>query len=205
MGVKRVVTLATEEFVKDLVNSTENKILNSNFDELSTTNKTIFGSINEVNDLINKLMVPEYDVTAQMYYGIIDPAEVGTIEYFTDITFEMVSAEGNISTKPGERVSIPIHNVKQGQIVFVAIPVIFDLVAYKDDGLGNSMAFDETVVGANGIDVEFNGQNYLIFGEFSLVSGNRFVSIVKREPIVTGCECPPITESDITDIIDSLE
>ena len=66
------------------------------------------------------------------------------------------------------------------------------------------MPFDESVLGANGIDVVLNGQDYMLFGEFAVVEGHRGISIDKRVPIETGCECPPVTDEDITDIINGL-
>ena len=200
MGVKRVVTLATEEFILNAINESLHTEKNP---DLNTDDKTIVGSINEVHDLLDMFVVPEYDVMAQMYYGILNPAEAGGISSFRDITFEMINNDNFISTKPGER-DIPLGNVKQGDMIVIAIPVIFDLVASKDDGFGGDMPFDESVLGANGIDVVLNGQDYMLFGEFAVVEGHRGISIAKRVPIETGCECPPVTDEDITDIINGL-
>jgi hypothetical protein len=66
------------------------------------------------------------------------------------------------------------------------------------------MKFDESVLGANGVDTVFNGQDYMLYGEFVIVDGSRRINIIKRVPIETGCECPPVTDEDITDIIDGL-
>ena len=200
MGVKRVVTIATEEFVRDAIKGLEVK----KFEQLQTSNKTVLGAINEVNDMLGMFVVPEYDITAQMYYGILDPKEVGNIHSFRDITFEMINQDNFISTKPGER-SLSIGHVEQGQLIVIAIPVIFDLIANKDDGFGGAMKFDESVLGANGIDVVLNGQDYMLYGEFIIVDGNRKINIIKRIPIETGCECPEVTDDDITDIINGID
>ena len=200
MAVKRVVTIATEEFVRDAIKGLEV----TKYEQLKTSDKTVLGAINEVNSLLNMFVVPEYDVTAQMYYGILDPKDVGNVHSFRDITFEMINKDNFISTKPGER-SLSIGNVQQGQIVVIAIPVIFDLIATKDNGFGEAMKFDESVLGANGVDVVLNGQDYMIYGEFVIVDGSRKINIIKRVPIETGCECPPVTDEDITNIIDKLE
>ena len=199
MGVKRVVTIATEEFVRDAIKGLEVK----KFEQLQTSDKTVLGAINEVNDMLSMFVAPEYDITAQMYYGILDPKEVGNIHSFKDITFEMVNRDDFISTKPGER-ALSIGHVEQGQLIVIAIPVIFDLVANKDDGFGGAMKFDESVLGANGVDTVFNGQDYMLYGEFVIVDGSRRINIIKRVPIETGCECPPVTDEDITDIINGL-
>ena len=60
----------------------------------------------------------------------------------------------------------------------VAIPKDLGLIAMKDDGFGGQMAFDEDVFGANGIEVDFEGVPYLIYGELALVSGERFIYVV---------------------------
>lgn len=204
MAVKKVVTLATEEFVLNMANALRYEIENKNFNQLKTDDKTIFGSINEVNDLLQIFTVPEYDVTAKMYYGILDPKEVGELHSFRDLTTEMINGDNFMATKPGQR-TIPIGHVEQGQFIVVAIPVIFDLIAVKDDGFGNYMEFDESVLGVNGIDVILNDQTYLVFGEFVLVDGERKISIINRDPIEPICKCPEVTDVDIENIINGIE
>ena len=204
MAAKKVVTLATEEYILNAINAVKAGMHIEKIPALNTDDKTLIGSINEVNDLLNMFVVPEYDIKAQMYYGVLNPAEIGGISSFRDITFDMINNDKFISTKPGER-DIPLGNIKQGEIIVIAIPVIFDLVASKDDGFGGDMPFDESVLGANGIDVVFNDQDYMLFGEFAIVEGHRGISISKRVPIETGCECPPVTDEDITNIIDGLD
>lgn len=204
MAGKKVVTLATEEFVINLANQIRAEIEGKEFEQLKTDNKTIFGSINEVNDLLEIFTVPDYDVNAKMLYGILDPAEVGEIHSFRDINYEMLKQANFIETKPGKR-ELSLGHVKQGQLIVIAVPVIFDLIAVKDDGFGNYIEFDETVLGTNGMDVIINGQNYLVFGEFILVEGERKIAIITRNPIEPICKCPEVTDTDIENIINGLE
>ena len=204
MGVKKVVTLATEEFVINLANTIRAEIEGKKFDQLKTDDKTILGSINEVNDLLQIFTVPEYDVTAPMYYGILDPQDVGNVHSFKDITIDMFNNDKFMTTKPGQR-TVPLGHVKQGQFIVVAIPVIFDLIAVKDDGFGNYMEFDESVLGVNGVDVKLGDQTYLLFGEFVLVDGDRKIAIITREPIEPICKCPEVTDADIENIINGIE
>jgi hypothetical protein len=204
MGVKKVVTLATEEFVINLANTIRAEIEGKKFDQLKTDDKTILGSINEVNDLLQIFTVPEYDVNAPMYYGILDPQDIGNIHSYNDITIDMFDNDKFIKTKPGKR-SIPIGHVKQGQLIVVAIPVIFDLIAVKDDGFGNHIKFDESVLGVNGVDVRLGDQPYLLFGEFVLVEGDRKIAVITREPIEPICKCPEVTDADIENIINGIE
>ena len=204
MAGKKVVTLATEEFVINLANQIRAEIEGKEFEQLKTDNKTIFGSINEVNELLEIFTVPDYDVNAKMLYGILDPAEVGEIHSFRDINYEMLKQANFIETKPGKR-ELSLGHVNQGQLIVIAVPVIFDLIAVKDDGFGNYMDFDETVLGTNGMDVIINGQNYLVFGEFILVDGERRIAIITRNPIEPICKCPDVTDADIENIINGLE
>ena len=204
MAVKKVLTLATEEYIQNAIDGLKVELLTKKFEVLNTTDKTILGSINEVNDMLGMFTIPEYDITAQMYYGILDPKEVGVIKSFKEITFDMIDNDEFVSTKPGER-SLSIGHVEQGQLIVIAIPVIFDLIATKDDGFGGVIPFDESVIGANGVDVVLNGQDYMLFGEFIIIDGERKINITKRVPIETGCECPPVTDEDITDIIEGLD
>ena len=204
MAVKKVVTLATEEFVIETANAIRAEIEGKKFDQLNTNDKTILGSINEVNELLQIFTVPEYDVTAPMYYGVLDPKDFENIQSFKDLTDDMINSDSFMSTKPGQR-SIPLGHVEQGQFIVVAIPVIFDLIAVKDDGFGNYMEFDESVLGVNGIDVKLNGQTYLVFGEFSIVDGDRKIAIITREPIEPICKCPEVTDEDIENIINGIK
>ena len=59
------------------------------------------------------------------------------------------------------------------------------------------------VIGANGIDVEFNDVDYRIYGEFVLVGGERFIYIEAPEDNGS-CKCYDITEQDITDAISDI-
>lgn len=70
-----------------------------------------------------------------------------------------------------------------GTMVFVALPEESGLIVLKNDGAGNGVPFDEDNgwegSGANGFRlVDGYGTAYLVFGEFSLVSGEYYVKIV---------------------------
>ena len=144
MAVKKILTLATEDFVINLANTIRAEIEGKEFDKLNTDDKTILGSINEVNDLLQIFTVPEYDVNAKMLYGVLDPAEVGELHSFRDINYDMLKQANFIETKPGIR-ELSLGYVKQGQFIIIAVPVIFDLIAVKDDGFGNEIEFDEVL------------------------------------------------------------
>lgn len=174
------------------------------YDILQTEDKTVIGAINELFNLINKWMHPNCDLKAQMFYGIIDPTETGVIKSYSDITVDMLNQQTGIkSTVPGERLALSMGYVEEGSYIVIAVPTMYDYNVTKDNGFGGKVAFDDDIVGANGIDVEFNDIDYRIYGEFVLVGGERFIYI--EAPEDTGsCKCYDITEEDITDAISDI-
>ena len=174
------------------------------YDILQTEDKTVIGAINELFNLINKWMHPNCDLKAQMFYGIIDPTETGVIKSYSDITVDMLKQQSGVkSTIPGERLALSMGYVDEGSYIVLAVPTMYDYNVTKDNGFGGKVAFDDDIVGANGIDVEFNDIDYRIYGEFVLVGGERFIYI--EAPEDTGsCKCYDITDEDITDAISDI-
>lgn len=208
MAVKKIVTLATEEYVKNLVENSKMDV-DAIYELLQTDDKTVIGAINELFSKINDWMHPDCDLKAQMFYGIIDPTVSGVITSYSDITVDMLSNTNSIkSTIPGERLKLSMGYVEEGSYIVVAVPTMYDFNVAKDNGFGGKVAFDDDIVGANGIDVEFNGVDYRIYGELVLVSGERFVYIEtekQNNPGVGGeCGCYDITIEDIQEVISDL-
>lgn len=174
------------------------------YDILQTEDKTVIGAINELFNLINKWMHPNCDLKAQMFYGIIDPTETGVIKSYSDITVDMLNQQTGVkSTVPGERLALSMGYVEEGSYIVIAVPTMYDYNVTKDNGFGGKVAFDDDIVGANGIDVEFNDIDYRIYGEFVLVGGERFIYIEAPEN-AGSCKCYDITEEDITDAISDI-
>lgn len=174
------------------------------YDILQTEDKTVIGAINELFNLINKWMHPNCDLKAQMFYGIIDPTETGVIKSYSDITVDMLNQQTGVkSTVPGERLALSMGYVDEGSYIVIAVPTMYDYNVTKDNGFGGKVAFDDDIVGANGIDVEFNDIDYRIYGEFVLVGGERFIYIEAPED-AGSCKCYDITEEDITDAISDI-
>lgn len=246
MANKKVINLATEEYVNELVENieltqgaegksayqtaveqgfegTEEEWLASLkgpqgekgedgkfdmetlYDILQTEDKTVIGAINELFNLINKWMHPNCDLKAQMFYGIIDPTETGVIKSYSDITVDMLNQQTGVkSTVPGERIALSMGYVEEGSYIVIAVPTMYDYNVTKDNGFGGKVAFDDDIVGANGIDVEFNDVDYRIYGEFVLVGGERFIYIEAPEETSTNCNCYDLTEEDITSAISDI-
>ena len=248
MANKKVINLATEEYVNEMIENiektqgpqgedgksayqtavengfvgTEEEWINSLkgpqgekgeagkfdmdtlYDILQTEDKTVIGAINELFNLINKWMHPNCNLKAQMFYGVIDPTESGIIKSYSDITVDMLSHQSGIkSTIPGERVALSMGYVDEGSYIVIAVPTMYDFNVTKDNGFGGKVAFDDDIIGANGIDVEFNDVDYRIYGEFVLVGGERFIYIESPEDNGS-CKCYDITEQDITDAISDI-
>ena len=199
MASKKIYNIATEEWVLELLE----KYRNEEYDELSTEYKTIVGAINELWEMVKMCLHPTYDVKVQMFYGVLDPEVVGPILSYKDITLDMIDASDFVSTKPGNRPAINMGNLKEGQYILIAIPTMYTCNITKDDGFGAKVPFDESIVGANGIDVEFNGHDYRLFGELILVEGERKIYI--DMDIEDDCNCPDVTNKDIDDIISGLD
>lgn len=172
------------------------------YDILQTEDKTVIGAINELFNLINKWLHPNCDLKAQMFYGIIDPTDTGIITSYADITIDMLNAgQGVTSTVPGERLSLSLGYVDEGSYIVIAVPTMYDFTVTKDNGFGSKVEFDDSIIGANGIDVEFNDINYRIYGEFTLVGGERTIYIEKPEVVGGDCKCEDLTIEDIADAV----
>lgn len=179
----------------------------TSFEALQTEDKTVIGAINELYQMINNWMNPIYDIKSQMFYGILNPAKSGVIKSYSEITLDMLNSEDSVkSTKPGERIPLSLGIVQEGTFIVIAIPALYDYKVTKDNGFGSKIPFDESVIGANGIDIEFDGVDYRVYGEFALVTGERIVYIEKPEESTGGsdCECYDITIEDINEAISEM-
>ncbi len=191
------------------------------YEILQTEDKTVVGAINEMYNMLKDWMKPVYDIKAQLFYGVINPTTSGVISRYDEITLDMLNNESGVkSIIPDERPSLSLGFVEEGSYIVIAVPAIYDFTVTKDNGFGGRTEFDESVIGANGIDVEFDNTDYRIYGEFVLVGGERTVYIEKiiepekpEEPENPGggnagtggnCNCVDITEEDISDVMDDV-
>ena len=189
------------------------------YDILQTEDKTVVGAVNEMYNMLKDWMKPVYDIKAQLFYGVINPTSSGVISRYDEITLDMLNNESGVkSIIPDERPSLSLGFVEEGSYIVIAVPAIYDFTVTKDNGFGGKIEFDESIIGANGIDVEFDNTDYRIYGEFVLVGGERTVYIEKRvepekpeEPENPGsggtggnCNCVDITEEDISDVMDDV-
>ena len=171
------------------------------FPELLTQEKTIVGAINELFKMIQDLHKEIEDLPIEpdpeppvvepdpkpeepvqdnvMFYGYFPYTVDETMTSYADLKMASLQHGDSIITQTTEGVNKQsIGIVPEACFIVVAIPAESSFVATKDNGLGEQMPFDESIVGANGIQVDLGGKMYRVYGEMTIVSGERFIYIV---------------------------
>lgn len=178
---------------------------NQEFPELLTQEKTIVGAINELFKMIQDLHKeiedlpeeppveepdpepepepdPEPEEPVQdnvMFYGYFPYTVDETMTSYAELKMASLQHGDSIITQTTQGVNKQsIGVVPEACFIVVAIPAESNFVATKDNGLGEQMPFDESIVGANGIQVDLGGKMYRVYGEMTIVSGERFIYIV---------------------------
>lgn len=206
IAVEQGFTGTEKEWIESLRGKDGVLDINTVSDILETEDKRVIGAINELFKMIKDWMDPVYDIKSQMFYGVIDPTTAGVITTYADVTIDMLNNEAGVkSTIPGERLSLSIGHVDEGSYIIVAVPAIYNFTVTKDNGFGGRIEFDESIIGANGIDVEFDKTDYRIYGEFVLVGGERIIYIDQpEEPTGGNCGCVDLTAEDIAEVISDV-
>ena len=149
------------------------------FDILNTENKTVLGAINELLALI-KQTNPDVPEGLFTYYGYIPYEVTGKITSFDQITYDMIkdSRSAMKEVKPNKMDKTSIGVIPEGVFMVIAVPAAGKFTVTKDNGIGGKVNFNTTdSMGANGLDVIYNGNPYKIYGELVIVSGERFIYI----------------------------
>ena len=152
----------------------------ASFSNLATNSKTIIGAINELFNLL-KGVEPEPE-NALVYYGYIPYTVTGVISSYADITLDMIKDNrSHISTCEGALASKQsVGNVPEECFLIVAVPKASGLIGKIDNGVGSPVAFSTDSFGANGVEVTYNDIPYLLYGEITLVSGERFLYVLQK-------------------------
>ena len=152
----------------------------ASFSNLATNSKTIIGAINELFNLLQGIE-PEPE-SALVYYGYIPYEVTGVISSYADITLEMINdSKSHISTCEGALATKQsVGLVPEECFLLVAVPKSAGLVGKIDNGGGSPVAFNTDSFGANGTEVTYNGVPYLLYGELTLVSGERFLYVLQN-------------------------
>lgn len=149
------------------------------FETLNTNDKTVLGAINEVLALIKKNH-PDLPEGAVTRYGYI-PYEVhkGLFLSYEDITIELIKDEAAVMQviEPVSMGEVSMGEIPEFALIIVLVPLLARLDVKKNNGMGSRVQFDESVSGANGISFMMDGIEYLLFGEFATVSGERLIFI----------------------------
>jgi hypothetical protein len=149
------------------------------FEALNTNDKTVLGAINEVLALIKKNH-PDLPEGAMTHYGYI-PYEIhkGLFISYEDITIDLIKDEAAVmqAIEPVPMGEISIEEIPEFALIIVLVPLLAKLSVKKNNGMGSRVQFDESVAGANGISFMMDGIEYLLFGEFATVSGERLIFI----------------------------
>lgn len=118
--------------------------------------------------------------TEYMYYGRLTLDEVGgrPINY-NQITNTMITTGANVTKttpKTMGKTGFGVGNTYDHLIVVV--PASKGYTVTKDNGFGGKVPFDEDLFGSsNGIPININGVDYLLYGEAMTVSGQLFFYI----------------------------
>lgn len=116
---------------------------------------------------------PEPDVYI-LYGNILD-----NITSFSQITLEMLESSTNhiIKMKPQSLPKTSLGILEAGSKVIVLIPNGYNYVATKDNGIGEKVQFDESIMGSNGHSIVLGNQTYKMYGEFMTIRGELFIYI----------------------------
>lgn len=149
------------------------------FEALNTNDKTVLGAINEVLALIKKNH-PDLPEGAMTRYGYI-PYEIhkGLFVSYEDITVDLIKDEAAVmqAIEPVPMGEVSMGEIPEFALIIVLVPLLAKLSVKKNNGMGSRVQFDESVSGANGISFIMDGIEYLLFGEFATVSGERLIFI----------------------------
>lgn len=153
------------------------------FNELLTDSKNVIGAINELYRLIKG--EPPVEDKNLIYYGYIPYSVTGMLANgYADITLDMIKhQDSHISTSSNKvegKINVGDGIIPEECYIIVAVPRDKGIVVKKDDGFGGKVNFGvgDGVHSANGIDVEYEGVQYSLYGELTLVSGERFIYMV---------------------------
>lgn len=157
---------------------------NAIFEELLTSEKTIVGAINEIFQLLKGIEPEEPPVEsklANVFYGYFPYTINQNLMSYADIELDYLQHEDAVVDEAeGVMGKTSIGLVPEACFIVIAIKKELGLVAKKDDGIGGLVDFDESVVGANGLEVEFENEKYLLFGEYTIIDGERFIYVIEK-------------------------
>ena len=153
-------------------------LTNTVFDILETEDKTILGAVNELLSMI-KQKHPGAPEGSKIYYGYI-PYEVhqGIIN-FRDIDENILLNENCVLQEAEPKIlgEVSLGEIPEYALIVVAVPKAAELNVAKNNGIGSKVEFSDEIMGANGMLITIDEIEYLLYGEFAMISGERKVFI----------------------------
>ena len=122
---------------------------------------------------------PEVKVAPIMYGYIpfeVDYNIMGYQDFYMGMFKHDLASIVEVENGPVEKQSVGV--VPEGGLIVVAIPAEMEFAGMKDNGIGEAVAFDESTMGCNGLEVELGGTVYRLYGELAIVSGERFIYVI---------------------------
>lgn len=117
-------------------------------------------------------VVPETPTTAKIMYGIMPITESMTsIDKITETDIKSANLK-EVDVKAMGKTQL---SVKENDVVIILIPESSSLKAYRDNGIGSMVAFDETYLGCNGQNtISVSGNVYKMFIELQTVGAEGY-------------------------------
>jgi hypothetical protein len=114
-----------------------------------------------------------------MFYGYMPYDVIGSLKDYREVTMDMLlNPDCNISMEePKKKDKTSLGFIPEGCYIVVAVPALCEYDVKKDNGMGGQVEFDESTFGVNGVSVIFDDLEYKIFGELTIMSGERFIYI----------------------------
>ena len=110
----------------------------------------------------------------KMYYGyVVDDALLS----YSSITAEHLAQPTMTAAEPTTLGKTSLGMNPAGCRIVVAVPAETGYVVTKDNGIGGKVAWDESVLGANGVTVMIDGVDYNVYGEFATIDGETFIYV----------------------------
>lgn len=129
-----------------------------------------------LSQMVGTNAVGEAITTGTMYYGYVQDETMTSV---AEITADMLTQATMTSATAGMLEKQSIGVVPAGAWVAVLVPVGY--VATKFDGVSDQIAFAENNgaagTGANGTEIELDGETYKLYGEFQLTSSEKFIYV----------------------------
>ena len=104
---------------------------------------------------------------------------IGGLSSYRDVTLDMIlNPDCNMSfEEPCKKDRTCLGVVPEACYIIVGVPTLCEYKVTKDNGMGGKVEFDEESFGCNGLKIMLDDIEYSIYGELTLIPGERFIYI----------------------------